>query len=192
MIWLLQVLEGVSQFVVRLPKAADKNRRLKSSALFDLLGLASFSQCLVFSNKSLRAQALSDDAVARGWPGEEQKYLFFSVVSYSCSSSPPSSCVAISIHGQQVQRERLSGYNQLRLYQVRLLFSTDLTARGVDASNVDLVINEDLPWDSETYLHRIGRGGRFGTRSLAVTIVAGEEEYQELRKIVFKSVHRVS
>ncbi len=74
----------------------------------------------------------------------------------------------------------------LKQFQVRIMFSTDLTARGIDASNVDLVVNEGVPWEVETYLHRIGRGGRFGTRSLAVTLAAGEEEYQMLRKIVFR------
>ena len=44
----------------------------------------------------------------------------------------------------------------------RILCSTDLTARGIDAENVNLVVNLEVPWEHNTYLHRIGRGGRFG------------------------------
>ena len=45
----------------------------------------------------------------------------------------------------------------------RILCSTDLTARGIDAENVNLVVNLEVPWEHNTYLHRIGRGGRFGS-----------------------------
>ena len=45
----------------------------------------------------------------------------------------------------------------------RILCSTDLTARGIDAENVNLVVNLEVPWEHNTYLHRIGRGGRCGS-----------------------------
>ena len=57
-----------------------------------------------------------------------------------------------------------------RQFNTRILCSTDLTARGIDAENVNLVINMEVPWDHNTYLHRIGRGGRFGSHSVAVTL----------------------
>ena len=57
-----------------------------------------------------------------------------------------------------------------RQFNTRILCSTDLTARGIDAENVNLVISMEVPWDHNTYLHRIGRGGRFGSPSVAVTL----------------------
>ena len=57
-----------------------------------------------------------------------------------------------------------------RQFNTRILCSTDLTARGIDAENVNLVINMEVPWDHNTYLHRIGRGGRFESHSVAVTL----------------------
>ncbi len=66
-----QVLEGMTQYACRLPGSTSSHRvqKTKSSALFDLLGTVSFSQCLVFSNYSLRAQALAEEAEMMGWPG---------------------------------------------------------------------------------------------------------------------------
>lgn len=64
------------------------------------------------------------------------------------------------------QKERLKILESLRNGSCRVLISTDLFARGIDAELTDLVINLDVPWDSETYLHRIGRAGRFGKFSL--------------------------
>jgi superfamily II DNA/RNA helicase len=66
----------------------------------------------------------------------------------------------------------------------RILCSTDLTARGIDAENVNLVINLDMPWDSNTYLHRIGRAGRFGAQALAISLAPHGKDYRQLQKIV--------
>lgn len=49
--------------------------------------------------------------------------------------------------------------------------------------NVDLVINLDVPWDTETYLHRIGRAGRYGSLGIAITLTSSGEEQQRLNKI---------
>jgi len=65
---------------------------------------------------------------------------------------------------------------KLKEFKCRVLISTDLTSRGIDAEHVNLVVNMDVPRDSETYLHRIGRAGRFGTQGIAVTFVAQGEE----------------
>ena len=62
--------------------------------------------------------------------------------------------------------------SRLKQMQIRVLVTTDLTARGIDAENVDLIINLDVPVDSETYLHRIGRAGRFGSYGVAITLVS--------------------
>jgi len=68
------------------------------------------------------------------------------------------------IRGDQDQNIRLKLVDRLTSFQSKILVATDLIARGIDSSNVDLVINMDCPYDWATYLHRIGRAGRFGNK----------------------------
>jgi superfamily II DNA/RNA helicase len=70
------------------------------------------------------------------------------------------------------QSERNAAMAGLRELQLRVLVSTDLTARGVDVENVNVVINMDLPADAETYTHRVGRTRRFETPGTVVTLLA--------------------
>ncbi|CAO2631412.1 Eukaryotic initiation factor 4A-II [Lemmus lemmus] len=64
----------------------------------------------------------------------------------------------------------------------RVLITTDLLARGIDVQQVSLVINYDLPTNRENYIHRIGRGGRFGRKGVAINFVT-EEDKRILRDI---------
>lgn len=64
---------------------------------------------------------------------------------------------------------------QLEAFQLRVMVSTDLLARGVNLDYVNLVVNVDLPADAATYMHRVGRTGRFGTHGIAVTLIQSEE-----------------
>ncbi|KAF9435544.1 DEAD (Asp-Glu-Ala-Asp) box polypeptide 20 [Entomortierella beljakovae] len=73
------------------------------------------------------------------------------------------------------QEERLEVMKKARKFELRVLVCSDLIARGIDIDRVNLVVNLDLPKDPETYLHRIGRTGRYGTTGLAVNIVSEEE-----------------
>jgi len=57
----------------------------------------------------------------------------------------------------------------------RVLIATDLLARGIDVQQVSLVINYDLPANRENYIHRIGRGGRFGRKGVAINFVTSED-----------------
>ncbi len=70
----------------------------------------------------------------------------------------------------------------------RILFATDVGARGIDVENVDLVVNYDIPNGPEWYLHRIGRAGRFGSAGLGITFVCGEKEEAALK---VRSLHFV-
>nr|DBA33987.1 TPA: hypothetical protein GDO54_001598 [Pyxicephalus adspersus] len=82
-----------------------------------------------------------------------------------------------SLIGSMNQNQRLDAMAKLKQYHCRVLISTDLTSRGIDAEKVNLVINLDVPRDWETYMHRIGRAGRFGTYGLSVSYCCrGEEE----------------
>lgn len=66
----------------------------------------------------------------------------------------------------------------------RILITSDLMARGVDIANVNLVINLDVPSDSSTYLHRIGRCGRFGRKGLAITMIGDAIEMDKFRTLL--------
>jgi len=54
--------------------------------------------------------------------------------------------------------------------------ATNIISRGIDIERVNVVFNYDMPEDSDTYLHRVGRAGRFGTKGLAITFVSTDEE----------------
>lgn len=78
---------------------------------------------------------------------------------------------ATCIYGRQKQSERFLALNDLRTQRVRILVTTDLIARGIDIDNVTLIINLDVPVDYDTYLHRMGRAGRFGAYGICQYIL---------------------
>uniref|UniRef100_A0A8K9X352 Helicase C-terminal domain-containing protein n=1 Tax=Oncorhynchus mykiss TaxID=8022 RepID=A0A8K9X352_ONCMY len=71
---------------------------------------------------------------------------------------------AIAIHRGMAQEERLSRYQQFKDFQRRILVATNLFGRGMDNERVNIVFNYDMPEDSDTYLHRVARAGRFGMK----------------------------
>jgi len=75
------------------------------------------------------------------------------------------------IHSQMTQTERSDVMKSFRSGDVRVLATTDLTARGIDVQQVSLVINYDFPRQRECYLHRIGRSGRFGRKGYAINFI---------------------
>lgn len=89
----------------------------------------------------------------------------------------------ICIHSNLKQEERIKNYDLFKANGSRLLVATDLFGRGIDIERVNLVINYgtfqsyvDFPIDRDTYLHRVGRAGRFGTKGLAINFVKPDEE----------------
>ncbi|KAK6366525.1 ribosomal RNA processing protein [Exophiala oligosperma] len=78
---------------------------------------------------------------------------------------------AIPIHGQLSQHARLAALNKFRARSRNLLVASDVAARGLDIPSVDLVVNFDLPHDSKTYIHRVGRTARAGKSGKAVSFV---------------------
>jgi len=86
---------------------------------------------------------------------------------------------------EQKQREVLM--KEFRSGSSRVLITTDLLARGIDVQQVSLVINYDLPTNRENYIHRIGRGGRFGRKGVAINFVT-TEDVRMLRDIERKIV----
>merc|ERR1712003_438351 len=79
------------------------------------------------------------------------------------------------MHGEMKQLERNAIMNDFRAGNSRLLITTDVWARGLDVQQVSLVINYDLPNNRENYIHRIGRGGRFGRKGVAINFVTQED-----------------
>ncbi|CAI2352269.1 unnamed protein product [Caenorhabditis sp. 36 PRJEB53466] len=73
------------------------------------------------------------------------------------------------------QKDRQLAVDQLRMKRVKILVSSDLTARGIDAENVNLVVNIDAAANEETYFHRIGRAARFGAHGAAITLLEDEK-----------------
>jgi len=73
------------------------------------------------------------------------------------------------------QKNRDAIIEDFRVGRARQLIATDLIGRGVDVSQVSLVINYDIPTNKEFYIHRIGRSGRFGRKGVAINLVKDEE-----------------
>ncbi|CAB3409421.1 unnamed protein product [Caenorhabditis bovis] len=117
-----------------------------STALPALLGKIQFSQALVFC-----------DSVDKCQP--------------TCSTLVKSGFEAAYISSAMPQKERQAAIDKLRNYHVKVLVSSDLTSRGIDADRVNLVVNIDSAIDPETYFHRIGRAARFGGQGAAVTLL---------------------
>ena len=81
-----------------------------------------------------------------------------------------------SIHGDLKQNERDNIMRNFRKCATRVLVTTDLLARGIDVYQVSLVINYEMPKQKETYIHRIGRSGRFGRKGNAINFVTPDEK----------------
>jgi len=89
-----------------------------------------------------------------------------------------------AIYGEMNQLEREKIMNNFRNGATRVLVTTNLLARGIDVSQINIVINYDFPRDHETYIHRIGRTGRHGKKGLAISIITPNEyeEFNDIRK----------
>ncbi|XP_040854792.1 probable ATP-dependent RNA helicase DDX20 isoform X1 [Ochotona curzoniae] len=156
-------LLGLKQYykVVNAYPLAHKIFEEKVQHLQELFSRVPFNQALVFSNLHSRAQHLADLLSSKGFPAE---------------------CIS----GSMNQNQRLDAMAKLKQFHCRVLISTDLTSRGIDAEKVNLVVNLDVPLDWETYMHRIGRAGRFGTLGLTVTYCCRGEEENMMMKIAQK------
>lgn len=81
-----------------------------------------------------------------------------------------------TIHGNKDQNERTAAMNQFKEGTNKVLIATDLSARGIDIPNVELVVNYDLPDEAENYVHRVGRTGRGAQRGIAISFCSAEEK----------------
>lgn len=88
-----------------------------------------------------------------------------------------------AIHGQIPQEERIKIYEGFKQFKHRILVATEIFGRGIDIEKINIVFNYDMPKESDSYLHRVGRAGRFGTKGLAITFVESDEDKVVLDEI---------
>ena len=145
-------LEGIKQFYINV----DKNEH-KFETLCDIYEACSISQTIIYANSKRGVEEISRRLNDNN----------FSIA---------------SIHGEMSQDERNKIMEEFRNGQSRILISTDLLSRGIDVQQVSLVINYDIPNNIESYIHRIGRSGRYGRKGVAINFVTGYD-YKKMEEI---------
>ncbi|CAF2319839.1 unnamed protein product [Rotaria sp. Silwood2] len=145
-------LEGILQFYVTVER-----EEWKLDTLCDLYETLTITQAVIFCNTRRKVD----------WLTEKMRGRDFTVS---------------AMHGDMDQKERDIIMKEFRTGSSRVLITTDLLARGIDVQQVSLVINYDLPNNRENYIHRIGRGGRFGRKGVAINF-ATDDDRRTLRDI---------
>jgi ATP-dependent RNA helicase DeaD len=122
----------------------------KLGAVARLLEVEDVTSALIFTRTKLGAAKLAETLISRHFPVE-------------------------ALHGDMSQEARESVLRRFRRGAVRVLVATDVMSRGLDIQDVSHVINFDMPYDAEDYVHRIGRTGRAGREGVAITLVTPRE-----------------
>jgi translation initiation factor 4A len=142
-------LEGISQYKIDLDSGNLDIDQVKLDVLNDLYRQLSVSRCIIFANTRKRAE----------WVGQQLKQQNHEVS---------------ILHGDLSKEERIYVEKQFRSAATRILVSSDILSRGFDVQDLSLVINFDMPTGNmalETYIHRVGRTGRYGRKGLAISLV---------------------
>ncbi|MFM9166437.1 MAG: DEAD/DEAH box helicase, partial [Candidatus Limnocylindrus sp.] len=141
----------------------DRRRR---QLLSDLLRTKTWEQALVFVNRKVEANRLGDFLHRDGHTGVE-------------------------IHGDKDQKQRNRALAAFKAGEARVMVATDVAARGLDIEALPAVVNYELPFDPEDYVHRIGRTGRAGALGEAVSFVAPDEmdKLSLVRKLTKAGLH---
>lgn len=138
-------LEGIRQYYLNVQK-----EEWKYDYLCDLYDTINISQSVIFCNTKRKVDQLTRRLIENDF-------------------------TVSSIHSNMNQLEREQIINDFKTGGSRILITTDLLARGIDVHQVSIVINYDLPHKLETYLHRIGRSGRFGRKGTAINFLTHED-----------------
>merc|ERR1712213_76699 len=138
-------LEGIRQFYIQIER-----EEWKLDTLCDLYETLTITQAVIFCNTRRKVDWLTEKMGGRDF-------------------------TVSAMHGDMNQNERDLIMREFRSGSSRVLITTDLLARGIDVQQVSLVINYDLPANRENYIHRIGRGGRFGRKGVAINFVTSED-----------------
>ncbi|MGV0033521.1 MAG: DEAD/DEAH box helicase [Candidatus Azotimanducaceae bacterium WSBS_2022_MAG_OTU7] len=144
------------------------DKRRKSELLQHLVKANGWSQALVFSKTKHGANKLTRDLVKIG-------------------------VRAAAIHGNKSQAQRTKALEDFKRGKVEILVATDIASRGIDISELPMVINFDLPHVPEDYVHRIGRTGRAGTTGNAISLVCADEfkQLRDIERVISKPLERV-
>lgn len=134
-------LEGIRQYYVYVDKES-----IKYSVLYDLYNTITVTQSIIYCNSKKKVERLKSDIQNDGYQ-------------VSC------------IHSEMNGNDRKNIMSDFISGSSRVLISTDLLSRGIDIQQVSLVINYDLPKYQESYIHRIGRSGRFGRKGVAINFI---------------------
>jgi translation initiation factor 4A len=134
-------LEGIKQYYVALENDSQKYETLK-----DLFGSITVNQCIIYCNSIKRVNDLCEALRNDNFP-------------------------VCCIHSGMEKEERSKSYKEFINGSSRVLISSNLTARGIDVQQVSTVINFDLPKDIHTYIHRIGRSGRWGRKGMGINFI---------------------
>ena len=145
-------LEGIVQYYISLD---DDNQKYES--LKDLFSVFSVSQCIIYCNSVKRVSELYNSMINDGFP-------------------------VCQIHSNMTKEERMDNYNSFKEGKERVLISSNVTARGIDIQQVSTVINFDIPKSVHTYLHRIGRSGRWGRKGTAINFIT-RRDYKLMKHI---------
>lgn len=145
-------LEGIKQYYVDVDQ-----EQFKFDCLCDLYDAISVTQAVIFCNTRRKVEELTQKLIQNDF-------------------------TVSAIHADLSQQERDTIMNEFRTGSSRILISTDLLARGIDVQQVSLVINYDLPTNKENYIHRIGRGGRFGRKGVAINLLT-KRDVEAMREI---------
>jgi len=139
-------LEGIKQFYIMVGR-----EDWKLETLCDIYQTLTITQAVIFCNTRRKVDWLTQQMHAKDF-------------------------TVSAMHGDMDQKEREVIMREFRSGSSRVLITTDLLARGIDVQQVSLVINYDLPNNRENYIHRIGRGGRFGRKGVAINFVTEEDK----------------
>lgn len=145
-------LDGITQYYIALDNDNTKYETLK-----DLYSQISMSQCIIYCNSIKKVADLYEVMVQDGYP-------------------------VCSIHSGMDKNERYESYKNFKNGTYRVLISSDVTARGIDIQQVSTVINFDIPFNVYTYLHRIGRSGRWGRKGVGINFVT-KRDLRKMRDI---------
>ena len=138
-------LEGITQFFINI-----KVNEWKFEVLKDLYDTINISQFIIYINSKNKLMDIYTHLTKENFP-----------VTY--------------IHGELSTNERKEVMENFRSGHSRILLSTDLLSRGIDVQQLSLVINFDLPKSKETYIHRIGRSGRYGRKGVSINLVTDRD-----------------
>lgn len=129
-------------------KLEEKQKVMK---LVELLDCLDFNQVIIFTKEVKYAEKLTEVLKNESFPAK-------------------------AVHSRMEMPQRLKIYDEFKKANFRILVTTDIFGRGIDVEKINIVINFDMSNESDQYLHRVGRAGRFGTKGLAISFISSEDD----------------